>query len=141
MLDWRDFGKAYAAGMISLSKSLAAALDAEGVPVFAVGDGFTNSHQFAVRAAAYGGGQAASKTLRKAGFLACGIGLPVEEVAGDLNGLRIGTPELVRWGMTASDAPRLAGLIARALKSNDPGAMAGEVSAWRQVFDALHFVH
>ncbi len=141
MLDWRDFGKAYAAEMISLSKSLAAALDAEGVPVFAVGDGFTNSHQFAVRAAAYGGGQAASKTLRKAGFLACGIGLPVEEVAGDLNGLRIGTPELVRWGMTASDAPRLADLIARALKSNDPGAMAGEVSAWRKDFDALHFVH
>lgn len=35
--------------------------------------------------------QAASKTLRKAGFLACGIGLPVSDVDGDMNGLRIGT--------------------------------------------------
>ena len=141
MLDWRDFGKEYASEMISLSKALAAALDAEGVPVFAVKDGFTNSHQFAVRAAAYGGGQAASKILREAGFLACGIGLPVDEVAGDMNGLRIGTPELVRWGMTSGDAERLAGLIAGALKSNAPSAMAGEVAAWRTEFNSLHFVH
>ena len=28
------------------------------------------------------------------------IGLPIETVEGDMNGLRIGTPELVRWGMT-----------------------------------------
>lgn len=140
MLDWRDFGRDYAAEMIALSKALAEALDGEGVPVFAVADGYTNSHQFAVKAAAYGGGQAASKTLRKAGFLACGIGLPVAEVAGDMNGLRIGTPELVRWGVKAADAGRLAGLIAGALKSNDPGAMADEVAAWRQSFDTLHFI-
>lgn len=141
MLDWRDFGKEYATEMIALSKALAAALDGQGVPVFAVSDGYTDSHQFAVKAAAYGGGQAASKTLRKAGFLACGIGLPVDEVAGDMNGLRIGTPELVRWGIKASDAERLAGLIAGALKSNDPSAMAGDVAAWRKGFDTLHFVH
>ncbi len=141
MLDWRDFGEAYAAEMVAMAGALAGALDREGVPVFASGAGFTASHQFAVRAAGYGGGQAASKTLRRAGFLACGIGLPIAEVAGDMNGLRIGTPELVRWGMTANDASELARLIAAALGRPDPEALLAEVSSWRSTFDRLHFVH
>lgn len=138
MLDWRDHGRAYAAGMIAMSRALAQALDARGVPVFAGRCGFTNSHQFAVLAERFGGGQAASKTLRKAGFLACGIGLPVPEVPGDMNGLRIGTPELVRWGMTSDHADRLAHLIACGLAGED---IAAEVGAWRRSFTKLHFVH
>ena len=140
LLDWRDYGAAYAREMVAMARALAEGLQAEGVPVFAGRDGPTRSHQFAVLAETFGGGQAASKHLRKAGFLACGIGLPVAEVAGDLNGLRIGTPELVRWGMTVEDAPLLAGLIARALRSDDPGALLAEVSDWRASFDRVHFV-
>lgn len=141
LLDWRDYGAAYADEMVALSKALAEALSQEGLPVFETSDGFTRSHQFAVEAAAYGGGQAASKTLRKAGFLACGIGLPCPLVEGDMNGLRIGTPELVRWGMTEKDAGELARYIARALTANTPTALAKEVSTYRQKFDTLHFVH
>ncbi len=141
MLDWRDYGQAYAAEMIALSQTLARELSALGMPVFEGANGATLSHQFAIQAAQFGGGQAASKTLRKAGFLACGIGLPIEDVAGDMNGLRIGTPELARWGMTAKDMPRLAGLIAKALTTNDPATLANEVAEWRATFDQLHFVH
>ncbi len=141
MLDWRDFGRDYAAEMIAMSVALAEKLEDQGVPVFSTAAGHTSSHQFAIEAAAFGGGQAASKKLRKAGFLACGIGLPIAEMAGDMNGLRMGTPELVRWGMTRADTERLAGLIARALSSNDPASMLAEVSDWRQEFDQLHFVH
>ncbi len=140
MIDWLEHGQAYAAQMIAVSKALATALDGAGLPVFAKGQGFTNSHQFAIEAAAYGGGQAASKTLRKAGFLACGIGLPVPEVPGDMNGLRIGTPELVRWGVTPDDAGEIAALIAKALTSNDPAALAGETRALRSRFDTLHYM-
>jgi len=138
MLDWRGYGAAYAQEMIAMAQALAAALEAKGVPVFAGRGGHTQSHQFAVLAKGYGGGQAASKVLRKAGFLACGIGLPVAEVPGDMNGLRIGTPELVRWGMTAGDAERLATLIAAGLVGHD---VAEEVSAWRRTFDTVQFVH
>ncbi len=140
LLDWREFGRAYADEMVATSKALASALDDEGVALFAKDRGFTTSHQFAILAAPYGGGQTAAKKLRRAGFLACGIGLPVDPVSGDLNGLRIGTPELVRRGMTVDDMPNLAGLIARALASNDPGAMAAEVRDWRETFDGLRFV-
>ncbi len=140
MLDWRDHGTAYGAAMVELAKALAAALDASGMPVHGKAFGYTQSHQFAIEAARFGGGQAASKKLRQAGFLACGIGLPGPEVAGDMNGLRIGTPELVRWGMTAKDAPRLAQLIASALRANDPETLLEEVSAWRGEFDRVCFV-
>lgn len=140
MLDWVDQGAAYAAEMIAVAQAFAAALDAEGLPVFGKARGFTRSHQFALEAAEFGGGQAASKTLRKAGFLACGIGLPIAEVPGDMNGLRIGTPELVRWGVGVEDVPTLAALVARALRSNDPGGMATEVAALRGTFQTLRFV-
>ncbi len=140
MLDWRDNGADYAAKMVSTARALASALADEGLPVFAAGQGFTRSHQFAILAAGFGGGQAAAKTLRRAGFLACGIGLPVDPVEGDMNGLRIGTPELVRWGFTETDAPRMASLIADALRRNDPEALAGEVADWRSSFNRLHYI-
>lgn len=139
MLDWREHGPAYAQAMIDLSKALAETLAANGVPVFNTPNGYTNSHQFAIEAASFGGGQAASKTLRKAGFLACGIGLPITEVPGDMNGLRIGTPELVRWGVTAQDAPALAALIHEGL-TKDPEAVAPRTQSMRKRFDTLHFV-
>ncbi|WP_428513917.1 serine hydroxymethyltransferase [Roseovarius sp.] len=139
MLDWRGHGAAYAQAMIDLSKALADALAALGIPVFGTPKGYTGSHQFAVEAAQFGGGQAASKTLRKAGFLACGIGLPIAEVPGDMNGLRIGTPELVRWGVTAEDAPALAALIHEGL-TKDPQAVAPRTQEMRRRFDTLHFV-
>ena len=94
--------------VFSFRLPLAQALLDEGLPVFAADRGYTASHQLAIEAAAFGGGQAASRTLRRAGLLACGIGLPLAPVAGDLNGLRLGTPELVRWGMTEADMAPLA---------------------------------
>jgi len=140
MLDWREFGAAYGAEMIKTAKSFATALDELGLPVFAKQQGFTESHQFAIEAARFGGGQTASKKLRKAGFLACGIGLPIKEVKGDMNGLRFGTPELVRWGVTSKDIPQLAELIVRALNSNDPESLAFEVADLRSNFNQLQFM-
>jgi glycine hydroxymethyltransferase len=140
MLDWRDYGQAYAAAMVALARALSQAMITEGLPVYRP-ERLTHSHQFALEAASFGGGQAASKHLRRAGFLASGIGLPLPEVPGDANGIRIGTPELVRWGLTEGDAPRLADLISRALRSDTPEALAPDVAQWRSTFDRVHFVH
>ncbi|MEE9314667.1 MAG: aminotransferase class I/II-fold pyridoxal phosphate-dependent enzyme [Rhizobiaceae bacterium] len=140
MLDWREHGAAYAKAMIDVSVALAKALDARGVPVYGKAQGFTQSHQFAIEAAAYGGGQTASKKLRKAGFLASGIGLPIAPVEGDMNGLRFGTPEIVRWGVGIEHVEQLADYIARALGANDPSGMAEEVAAFRGQFTEMRFV-
>jgi len=140
LLDWREFGSDYARTMVDSASELARALQERGVPVLLTERGFTRSHQFAVRARAYGGGQAVSVKLRQANILACGIGLPEAPVEGDMNGLRLGTPEIVRWGMGPQHMPELAGLIAEALAANDPAALAPRVSAFRRRFDKLVFV-
>jgi glycine hydroxymethyltransferase len=140
LLDWREFGSRYAKAMADTAQALAQALDERGIPVFKTQAGFTRSHQFAIRARAYGGGQTMSAKLRDANILACGIGLPEAQIEGDMNGLRFGTPEIVRWGMGPHHMPELAGLIAEALAANDPAAIAPRVSQFRQRFDTLAFV-
>lgn len=140
LLDWREFGKDYAQTMIDVAQGLASALNDRGIPVFGANNGFTQSHQFAIEAAAYGGGQTISKKLRQSGFLTCGIGLPVAPVEGDLNGLRIGTPELVRWGVTTTHVDALADLIAQALTTNDSARLAKKVASYRSEFQKLHFI-
>jgi glycine hydroxymethyltransferase len=101
----------------------------------------TRSHQFALEARRWGGGQQAAKLLRRANILACGIGLPIPPVIGDVNGLRLGTPEIVRWGMGPAEMPELAGYVARALE-NPAGAadVARDVTSFRRRFSSLRFV-
>ncbi|MCU9839905.1 aminotransferase class I/II-fold pyridoxal phosphate-dependent enzyme [Ruegeria sp. WL0004] len=140
LLDWVDHGAAYGQAMVDLAQALAAELQALGLPVFHGAGGATASHQFAVEAARFGGGQAASKVLRRAGFLACGIGLPVAPVAGDMNGLRIGTPELVRRGVTPDHAAELAWLITQGLTGNDPEAVALRTREMRARFQGMQYI-
>jgi glycine hydroxymethyltransferase len=141
LLDWKEHGTAYAAAMAKTAAALAQSLAERGLPVHARERGFTTSHQFAIEAERFGGGQAASKKLRRANILACGIGLPLAEIEGDMNGLRFGTPEIVRWGMGPDDMPELAAFIARALIGNeDEASIAADVTAFRGRFRNLHYV-
>ncbi|MDH3295891.1 MAG: aminotransferase class I/II-fold pyridoxal phosphate-dependent enzyme [Acidimicrobiia bacterium] len=140
LADWLEHGPAYAEQMIAVSEAMAEAFDQADIPVFAGRDGFTRSHQFAVEAAAFGGGQAAAKHLRQAGFLSCGIGLPVAPVAGDSNGLRLGTPELVRWGVGLEHVDDLVDLVAAALHSDHPASLAEPTRQFRLRFNTLHYI-
>jgi glycine hydroxymethyltransferase len=141
MLDWKVYGRAYAKQMADTAAALAAALIERGMPVFKTALGATTSHQVAIEAARFGGGHAAAKRLRPANILTCAIGLPIAAVAGDANGLRLGTPEIVRFGMTPADMPELAALIARALAGNeDPAAVAEDTTRFRRRFTKLHYM-
>ena len=139
LLDWREHGQAYARQMVLTARALAANLALERVRCFIPSEVATQSHQFAVLADEHGGGQTMSKRLRKANLLACGIGLPVAPVEGDMNGLRLGTPEIVRRGMRPDHMPELASLIGRALHE-DPTSVANDVSDFRQRFQGMHYV-
>ncbi|HRK17787.1 MAG TPA: aminotransferase class I/II-fold pyridoxal phosphate-dependent enzyme [Hyphomicrobiaceae bacterium] len=141
LLDWRDHGADYGRAMLAAARSLALALAERGLPVHAAGRGGTASHQMAIEAARWGGGQAASKRLREANILACGIGLPIAPVEGDTNGLRLGVNELVRWGLTADDMPAVADFIARVLVGNvDVHDVAKEVAEFRSRYRTVNFV-
>ncbi|MFO0993681.1 MAG: hypothetical protein U1E67_17305 [Hyphomicrobiales bacterium] len=101
----------------------------------------TESHHLAIRAAAYGGGQTASKHLAKANILLCGIGLPIEPVAGDLNGIRIGTQEVTRFGMKEDAMRPIARLMARVLiDREDPALVRPDAVAFRKQFPGMAFV-
>jgi glycine hydroxymethyltransferase len=140
LADWKKHGAAYAHAMCDTARALAQALHREGLPVYAMARGATTSHQFAVEAARWGGGQAAAKRMARAGLLACGIGLPIAPVEGDINGLRLGVPEIVRLGMAAEHMGELGSLIARAL-GDRPETVAREVEAFRQRFRELHYIN
>ncbi len=138
--DWKSVGRDYAQMMVMTSQALAQHLQNLGVNIFAADKGFTTSHQFAILAAPYGGGQTAARRMGEAGLLACGIGLPIEQVEGDLNGLRIGTPEIVRIGMKVEDMKDLAGFIARSLDSSvEPKSIQREITEWRKQFSGVHY--
>lgn len=141
LLDWKEFGQAYAAQMAATAHALASACQARDLPVFAAENGSTTSHQFAIEAARWGGGQTMAKRLREANLLSCGIGLPIAPVEGDVNGLRIGTPEIVRWGMGEEHMDDVAAFLASALEADgDLSNIAADVSDFRGQFDRLHFI-
>jgi glycine hydroxymethyltransferase len=141
LLDWKQHGREYAAAMVKTALALGKGLVEREIPVFARDRGITTSQQFAIEAACYGGGQAAATLLRRANILTCGIGLPIEPVEGDVNGLRLGSPEIVRWGMTPADMPQLATFIADVLNGiRAPEEVAKDVTAFRKEFNKLHFV-
>ena len=140
LADWEVAGAAYARAMVDTARALADSLHALGTPLFAADRGATTSHQLAILAHQYGGGQRASQDLRLANLLACGIGLPAAPVEGDTNGLRIGTPEIARLGMTPADMPTLASFVDRALAgAESAAAVAPEVTEWRSGFSGTHF--
>lgn len=146
-MDWLDCGADYARAMVDTARALAEGLYARGVPVVEVGDGdarFTSSHHVAIDASRHGGGDALARVLRTANLLTCAIGLPPGRAAGDgpgAPGLRLGTPEMVRWGMGPGEADQVAGWIAEVMDNHSgAAAIGGEVSAMRAGFDHIHWV-
>jgi glycine hydroxymethyltransferase len=132
MVDWLTVGSSYAQTMVDNAAALARALAERGLTPSAR----TTSHQFAIDAVtSHGGGDAAARHLERANLLASAIGLPGRTGA---DGVRIGTPELTRWGMTPTDMPTLADLVADAWHG-DPASVADRTTAFRRRFTDIHF--
>ncbi len=139
LLDWRTHGTGYAAEMCATAAALAAELIEFDVPVFRAVDGPTRSHAFALDSAQSGGGHQNAKRLRTANLLSCSIGLP----HGSDAGLRLGTNEAVRIGLTMNDVPDLARLIAASLASSTKAGLAevaDQVSAFRAGLAGPRFI-
>jgi glycine hydroxymethyltransferase len=132
LLDWVEHGVAYASSFVANGVALATELGRLGVPVFTTPLGPTSSHQLAIVADQWGGGDVAAHTLRKANLLASAIGLP----AG--SGLRLGTSEATRWGMGVAEMTEIAALVQRGL-DGDPTTGA-DTTALKQRHRELHFV-
>ncbi len=142
VLDLLAHGEAYANQCIGNAQALGAALASEGIAVHgAAGRPYTESHHLALPSVPYGGGQTAAKHLALANILLCGIELPIAPFAGDLNGIRIGTQEVTRFGMDERAMAEIARLMARVMVANeDPARVRGEVIEFRKAYQTLRFV-
>ena len=143
LLDWIEHGEAHATAMVETASALAAAMIDQQIPVHVAADGPTVSHAFAVDCSEStrlgGGGHGEAKWLRLSNLLTCAIGLPHDPAAG----LRIGTNELVRWGMGVDDMDTVARLFAEAWYASEPMLVklaAQKVTEFRSQFDQLHFI-
>jgi glycine hydroxymethyltransferase len=132
LVDTQRHGQAYAREMVSAAAALQQALARHGIDALS-----SASHAFALRT---DDGHQLAKHLRAANLLASGIGLPGAE--GDaMNGLRLGTNEIVRSGLATNNMDELAALIAAAIQTETPADLANEVSAFRQRFTGVHFAN
>jgi glycine hydroxymethyltransferase len=138
LLDWQRVGREHAAVMIDTAQALAAHLLDADLPVVMADGRPTLSQAFALRADSTGGdGHALARLLRPAGLLTSGIGLPGDTDA--MGGIRIGTNEMVRWGMTSPDMATVADFLARAISGEPPTELATDIQAFRERFDTIHF--
>ena len=114
--EMKAHGKAYAEQICRNAVALAKAMEASGIPVEAKEFGYTRSHQIAVNVASFGGGVKAALAL-EANDMICNYNmLPGDTDAQNPSGLRIGTPEMTRFGMKEKDFAELGELMAEAIK-------------------------
>jgi glycine hydroxymethyltransferase len=135
------YGQAYAARCVETAQALARALAAAGLPVAGRPPDYTQTHHLALDARRWNGGTLAARLLEPANILATGIGLPLPEISGDQNGLRLGVQELVRWGLGPAEMPDVASFLARILlRGEEASTLRDEVVAFRARFQELCYI-
>lgn len=138
-LEVEAFGGRYADDTVANAQALARALAGRGLAVACAERGYTQSHQVALDAAAFGGGKRASARL-SAQDIICNMNLLPGEPARnavDPRGIRLGVQELTRCGMGPAEMEAVAELIHAALAGQRD--VRSEVQALRERFLDVHY--
>ena len=136
------FGAAYMAQIVANAQALARALEAQGVPILAAHKGYTRTHQVIADVRALGGGEAAGFRLAEANIIVNKNLIPSDRPQDwdRPSGLRIGTTEVTRWGMTEPDMAHIAELMADVLYGRRrPEHVREDVMALRRSFPQLQY--
>ena len=106
------FGNPYASAVVANARTLAGALDRRGVPVLAIGEGGTRSHQVIIPADGYCAPSSVQlqQRLSSAGILADCV-------------VRFGTQQLTRLGMGPAEMDVVGALIARVYEDGGPSTI------------------
>lgn len=121
-----EFGTDYARVTVANAKALASGLHERGFEVLCPDQGFTESHQVAVRVGKEGGGSKVAKALETARFVVNKNLLHGDKSPLNPSGIRLGTQELTRVGMGPSEMDEIAELMHQFLHV---GKSAEEISA------------
>jgi glycine hydroxymethyltransferase len=134
------FGRAYARQVIANAKALGAALHERGFDVLGEKLGFTASHTLAVRVTREGGGEEVSRRLSAAGIITNKNLLPGDTSSKHPGGIRLGTPEVTRVGMSEKEMVRIAELLDDLLhRGRAPESVATDVAAFKSGFTGLRY--
>ncbi|MBA2393574.1 MAG: serine hydroxymethyltransferase [Ktedonobacteraceae bacterium] len=109
--EMQQYGREYAAQIIRNAQALGSSLDNLGTPVEAREFGYTRSHMIAVNVAQWGGGVEIAKQLEANDIIVNYNMLPGDSDPRNPSGLRIGVPEMTRFGMDERAMGELAQLL------------------------------
>ena len=123
--EMKTHAKDYARQIVKNAQALGRALSDAGIPVAAKEFGFTQSHQIAVDVSGFGGGVEVAKRLESQDVIVNYNMLPGDQDPRNPSGLRVGVPEMTRFGMKEAEMGELAELMADAIRG-------------KNVIDAVH---
>jgi len=135
--EMKAHGREYAAQICKNILALAKSLEENGITVEAKEFGYTRSHQIAVNVSPYGGGVKAALAL-EANDVICNYNmLPGDTDPQNPSGLRLGAPEMTRFGMKEADFQELGVLMAEAIKGK---TVREKVNALRGRFLEMQYI-
>jgi glycine hydroxymethyltransferase len=117
--EMQRYGRDYAAQIVRNAQALGRALDELGTPVEARDFGYTKSHMIAVNVAQWGGGVEVAQRLEASDIIVNYNMLPGDADPRNPAGLRIGVPEMTRFGMDERAMGELAQLMHDAIRGKD----------------------
>ncbi len=135
--EMQKYGRAYAAQIVRNAQALGRSLDELGTPVEARDFGYTQSHQIAVNVAEWGGGVEVAKRLEANDIIVNYNMLPGDTDPRQPSGLRVGVPEMTRFGMDEQAMGELAQLMHDAIRGKNVKA---QVNALRARFVVMKYV-
>lgn len=117
--EMKQYGRAYATQIVRNAQALGHSLDELGTPVEAREFGYTQSHMIAVNVAQEGGGVEVAKRLEENDIIVNYNMLPGDTDPRNPSGLRIGVPEMTRFGMDERAMGELAQLLHDAVRGKN----------------------
>jgi glycine hydroxymethyltransferase len=136
------FGREYMAQIVRNAQALGAALDRRGIPMLGAHKGYTTTHQVIADVRQFGGGLDVARRLARANIITNKNLIPADrpEDWDRPGGLRMGTIEVTRLGMSAAQMETIADFIAWVLVERTvPEAVRDEVIAFRQPYQTLYY--
>lgn len=135
--EMKAFGRAYAQQIVRNAQALGRGLDELGTPVEARDFGYTQSHMIAVNVSQWGGGVEVAKRLEVNDIIVNYNMVPGDADPRNPSGLRLGVPEMTRFGMDERAMGELAQLIHDAIRDKD---VRSAVNALRGRFLEMKYV-
>jgi glycine hydroxymethyltransferase len=117
--EMKQYGAAYASQIVRNAQALGRSLDELGTPVEARAFGYTRSHMIAVNVSQWGGGVEVARRLEANDIIVNYNMVPGDADPRNPSGLRIGVPEMTRFGMDERAMGELAQLMHDAIRSKN----------------------